>query len=210
MKAFIIVAGIAATIAVCAFAGCKLFAKRSTAATIALEAKPAGKIAIVYFSQSQVQNTALVAQWIQKHVGGELFALEMETPYPEPYGQTLKAAKAGRVAGVHPPLKSIPSLEGFDIVFIGSPIWYGTYAAPVATFFDAEKLAGKVVAPFCTHGGGGAGEFFSDVRKICPGANVLPGLEIRGSNQIERRMGVGVTAHHTENDVVVWLNRIFK
>ena len=27
---------------------------------------------------------------------------------------------------------------------------------------------------------------------------------------IERRLGTGVSAHHTEDDVVEWLNRIFK
>ena len=36
------------------------------------------------------------------------------------------------------------------------------------------------------------------------------GLTIRGSNQVERRLGTGVTTHHTEDDVVKWLNAIFK
>ena len=80
----------------------------------------------------------------------------------------------------------------------------------MATFLDANKLAGKTLAPFCTHGGGGAGNFFADVAKACPNAKVLEGLTIRGSNQVERRLGTGVTTHHTEDDVVAWLNRIFK
>lgn len=210
MKSILIVSVVIAAVLVCAVVGCRMFSKRSTEATIKLEANPVGKIAIVYFSQSQVQNTALVAKWIRKHVGGDLVPLEMVTPYPEPYGETLKAANAERAAGAHPPLKPIPSLDGYDIVFVGSPIWYGTYAAPLMTFFDANKLSGKAVAPFCTHGGGGAGRFFDDVKKSCPEAKVLEGLVIRGSNQIERRLDIGVTSHHTEDDVVEWLNRIFK
>ena len=209
MKTFFIVSCAAAIALFCAVAGCKMFSKRSTGATIALSAKPKGRIAIVYFSQSRVRNTALVAEWIQKHAGGDLVPLEPATPYPEPYGETLKAANAERAAGKHPPLKSVPPLDGYDIVFVGSPIWYGTYAAPLATFFDGEKLAGKTVAPFCTHGGGGAGRFFDDVKKACPGAKVLDALAIRGSNQIERRLDIGVAAHHTEDDVVEWLNAIF-
>ena len=207
--ALIIIAGLA-LLAVCAVVGCKMFANRSTEATIPLSAKPQGKIAIVYYSQSQVQNTALIAKWIQKHVGGDLIPLEMVEPYPEPYGETLKAAGKHRKEDTRPPLKSIPDLTGYDTVFFGSPIWYGTYAPPVATFLDANKLAGKTLAPFCTHGGGGAGKFFSDVAKACPDAKVLDGLSIRGSNQIERRLGTGVTTHHTEDDVVEWLNRILK
>lgn len=210
MKTILIASSVFAAAIVCAITGCRIFSKRSTEATVALSAKPKGRIAIVYFSQSKVQNTALVAKWIQKHAGGDLVPLEPQTPYPEPYGKTLKAANEERAAGVHPPLKAVPPLNGYDIVFIGSPIWYGTYAAPLATFFDGEKLSGKTVAPFCTHGGGGAGRFFEDVRKTCREAKVLDGLSIRGSNQIERRLDIGVAAHHTEDDVVEWLNRIFK
>ena len=210
MKMVLIILGIIAVALACAVVGCTMFSKRSTEATISLAAKPEGKIAIVYFSQSQVQNTALIAKWIQKQVGGDLIPLEMVTPYPEPYGATLKAANAERAAGTHPPLKPIPPLDGYDVVFIGSPIWYGTYAAPMMTFFDSNKLSGKTISPFCTHGGGGAGRFFDDVKKACPEAVVLDGLVIRGSNQIERRLDIGVTSHHTENDVVEWLNRIFK
>lgn len=209
MKAVLIASCIAAAALVCAVAGLRMFSKRSTGATVALAAKPSGRIAIVYFSQSQVQNTALVAKWIQKHAGGDLVPLETATPYPEPYGKTLKAANAERAAGTHPPLKSIPALDGYDIVFIGSPIWYDTYAAPLATFFGVNKLAGKTVVPFCTHGGGGPGSFVKDVKKSCPDAKFLDGLVIRGSNQVERRLGVGVAVHHTEDDVVEWLNRIF-
>ena len=207
--ALIIIAGLA-ILAVCAVVGSKMFANRSTEASLPLTAKPRGKIAIVYYSQSQVQNTALIAKWIQKQVGGDLFPLEMVEPYPEPYWATLKASWKHHKEGARPPLKSIPDLTGHDIVFFGSPIWYGTYAPPVATFLDANKLAGKIIAPYCTHGGGGAGKFFSDVGKACPDAKVLDGLTIRGSNQIERRLGTGVTSHHTEDDVVEWLNRIFK
>jgi len=56
---------------------------------------------------------------------------------------------------------------------------------------------------------GGAPLFERDVKAACPEAKVLPGFTARGSNQIERRLRVGVTAHHTEDDVVRWLNGIF-
>jgi flavodoxin len=210
MKIAFIIVFVVVVVAVCAVAGYVILGKRNTEAKVALTAKPQGKIAIVYYSQSQVQNTALIAKWIQKQVGGDLFQLEMVEPYPEPYVETLKVAGKHHREGTRPALKSIPDLAGYDIVFFGSPIWYGTYAPPAATFLDANKLAGKKIAPYCTHGGGGAGNFFSDVAKACPDAKVLDGLTIRGSNQIERRLGTGVTSHHTEDDVVEWLNRIFK
>ena len=202
--------GIAVVLAVAFVVGCKLFANRSTEATVQLTAKPQGKVAVVYFSQSKVGNTATVAKWIAKHTGGELVAIEPMETYPDAYGDTLKAAQNDMNGGGTRPIKPLPPLDGYNVVFIGSPIWYGTYAPPVAEFFKAHNFAGKTVAPFCTHGGGGAGRFFVDVRKACPQATIKDGLSIRGSNQIERRLGTGVTLHHTEDDVVNWLNAIFK
>ena len=186
-----------------------VLARQSTEATIPLTAKISGKVAVVYYSQSKVCNTATVAQWIAKHTGGTLIELEMAEPYPEPYSETLKAVGKDVDTGTFPALKSMPNLDGYDVVFLGSPIWYGTYALPVGTFLKSNPLSGKVVAPFCTHGGGGAGRFAADIRQVCPGAKVLNGLVIRGSNQIERRIGLGVCVRHTEDDVVAWLNRIF-
>lgn len=210
VKMALTVLAVVAIAVICAVVACRKFSRLPTEATIPLTARPQGKIAIVYYSQSQVRNTALVAEWIQKHVGGDLVPIEMVEPYPDAYFATLKVAYRHRKEGVHPMIKTIPPLDGYDIVFVGSPIWFGTYAPPMATFFDANKLAGKTVAPFCTHGGGGAGKFFDDIRTACPGARTLEGLVIRGSNQIERRLDLGVTSHHTEDDVVRWLNRVFR
>ena len=209
MKMIGIVVGIAAVVAIASVVGCKLFASRSTEATVALTAKMPGKVAVVYYSQSKVGNTATVAKWIAKHTGGELVPIETVEAYPDAYGETLKAAKKDMENGGTRAIKSVPPLDGYDVVFIGSPIWYGTYAPPVAEFFKTHSFAGKTVVPFCTHGGGGEGRYFVDVRKACPEATVKEGLTIRGSNQVERRLGTGVTVHHTEDDVVNWLNAVF-
>ena len=209
MKVLFIIVGIVLVAAIAMVAGCRILASRSTEATVALTAKLPGKVAVVYYSQSKVGNAATVAKWIAKHTGGELVPIEAVEAYPDSYGDTLKAAKRDMENGGTRAIKSVPSLDGYDVVFIGSPIWYGTYAPPVAEFFKTHSFAGKTVVPFCTHGGGGAGRYFVDVRKACPAATVKEGLTIRGSNQVERRLGTGVTVHHTEDDVVNWLNAVF-
>ena len=188
----------------------RLRAGRDTSATVALTAKVPGRVAIVYYSQSKVQNTALVARWIQKHVGGDLIAIETEKPYPEPYFRTLAAAELERRSGTLRPIKPTPDLAAYDVVFLGSPIWYGSCAFPVKQFLKAHPLAGKTVVPFSTHGGGGAPLYARDVKAACPDAKVLSDFTARASNQVERRLKVGVTAHHTEDDVVQWLNGIFE
>ena len=209
MKILLVILGIVVVAAIAVVAGCRILASRSTEATVALTAKLPGKIAVVYYSQSKVGNTATVAKWIAKHTGGELVPIETVEAYPDAYGETLKAAKKDMENGGTRAIKAVPPLDGYDVVFIGSPIWYGTYAPPVAEFFKTHSFTGKTVVSFCTHGGGGAGRYFVDVRKACPAATVKEGLSIRGSNQVERRLGTGVTVHHTEDDVVNWLNAVF-
>ena len=209
MKVLLIILGVVVVAAIAVMAGCRILANRSTEATVGLTARLPGKIAVVYYSQSKVGNTATVAKWIAKHTGGELVQIETVEAYPDAYGETLKAAKKDMENGGTRAIKAVPPLDGYDVVFIGTPIWYGTYAPPVAEFFKTHSFAGKTVVPFCTHGGGGAGRYFVDVRKACPAATVKEGLTIRGSNQVERRLGTGVTVHHTEDDVVNWLNAVF-
>ena len=208
MKTVVIAASIVAILLV-VLAGCRMLSRRRTEATISVTAKLPGKVAIVYFSQSKVQNTALVAKWIQKHIGGELVEVLPVVPYPDAYSNTLKEANRERKEGTPREIQPVALPDDCEVVFIGSPIWYGTFAPPIATFLKRNPLAGKTVVPFCTHGGGGAGHFEQDVKEACPEAKVLPGFAARGSNQIERRLGSGVEAHHTEDDVVIWLNGLF-
>ena len=70
---------------------------------------------------------------------------------------------------------------GYDVVFVGSPCWWGTVAPPVATFLAAYDWSGKTVAPFMTHGGSRMGRSEDDIEKLCPGATLLGGLPVRGS-----------------------------
>jgi len=51
----------------------------------------------------------------------------------------------------------------------------------VAKFLSECDLSGKTVIPFCTHGGGGAGRSFADVKKLCPNSTVLEGLSLKGN-----------------------------
>ena len=209
MKVLFVIFGTVVIVTIAVVVGYRMLASRSTEATVPLTAKLPDRVAVVYYSQSKAGNTATVAKWIAKHTGGELVPIETDEAYPDAYRETLKAAKKDMENGGTRAIRAVPQLGGYDVVFIGSPIWYGTYAPPVAEFFKTHSFSGKTLVPFCTHGGGGAGRYFVDVRKACPAATVKEGLAIHGSNQVERRLGTGVTVHHTEDDVVKWLNVVF-
>ena len=67
------------------------------------------------------------------------------------------------------------SIDGYDTVFVGFPIWW--YVAPtiVNTFLEGLDLKGKAVVPFATSGGSGMGKTNERLSPSCPGAKLVEG-----------------------------------
>lgn len=137
------------------------------------------KVLIVYYSWSG--NTRRVAETIREVVGGDLVELVPEDAYPKSYKETVEQAKREIKAGFKPPLKTkIERIEDYDLVFVGSPNWWGTIAPPVATFLSQHDFSGKIVVPFCTHGGGGKQRVIETIKNMCPKSKILPELAVSG------------------------------
>ncbi len=132
---------------------------------------PNAKILIAYYSYSG--NTRKVAQAIQEKTGGDLFEIKAEGTYPAEYRPMTEQVKKEIAAGFRPKLTtSLADISQYDVVFIGSPIWWGTIAPQVSSFIESYDLSGKTVIPFVTHGGGGKSRSFTDISSQCKGCNV--------------------------------------
>ncbi|MCP1224217.1 flavodoxin [Sebaldella sp. S0638] len=154
------------------------------------------KILIAYYSYSG--NTGEIASFIQKHTEGTLFEIIPVIPYPLGYNETVKLTKLEIKAGIKPELKTkINNVESYDTIFIGSPNWWSTIAPPIASFLSEYDLSGKIIIPFCTHGGGGHGSIFRDIALLCPHSDILNGFEVFGKG------------NSTGSDKILsWLNEI--
>ena len=71
------------------------------------------------------------------------------------------------------------------MIYLGYPNYWGTMPMAVFTFLETYGFAGKIIRPFCTHEGSGLGSSLSDIRRLCPGATVKPGLAVHGSRIAE-------------------------
>ena len=135
------------------------------------------KTLIVYFSQTGT--TEQVALEIQRQVGGDLFKIETVQSYPKDHKQLVDYARKELDAKTRPSLKAqIPNLESYDVVFVGYPIWWYTLPMPLFTFFESHSFDGKIVIPFCTHGGSRLSGTVEVIKKLAPKATVLSGLAI--------------------------------
>ncbi len=138
------------------------------------------KSLIVYYSHSG--NTSKIAEIIHKKVDGDISRIEPINPYPRDYNRVVDQAKKEIKSGYIPDLQlHIDDINSYNKIFIGSPNWWNTIAPPVKSFLLQYDLSGKVVIPFCTHGGGGQGCIFSDIAKKCNNSTIKKGFAIYGN-----------------------------
>lgn len=166
-------------------------------------------ILIVYLSRTN--NTKAIAEFIQRNVGGELVAIELEKPYPENYEVTVQQVVKENETGYLPPLKTkIDSMEKYNIVFLGFPTWGMKMPPPMKSFLHGYNFSGKTIVPFNTNAGYGVGTGFQTVKELCPDSKVLEGFEIKGG--IERDGVYFVIkdekAREAETKVKTWLQKI--
>ena len=145
---------------------------------------------VIYFSHAgdnysvgniKVGNTKIVADYITELTGAAQYDIVTHKYDGMAYTPLTQLAKEEANNGELPPYEgSAPDLSGYDTVFIGGPVWWGTYPQVMFTLFKDINLDGKTVYPFTTHEGSGLANCVSDIKKAFPKANVQKGFSIYG------------------------------
>ena len=149
----------------------------------ALSGAEKSKSVVLYFSWSDSENTRQLAEHIAKNKNAVIERIVPEKAYSRKYAEVLKQGRSELKEKESCPIKPLKNdLKKFDTVFIGTPIWFGTYAPPVRTFLQKNDLSGKKVYFFCTHGKGGPGVFFKDAAKLCPKSVIGKGFNCYGTH----------------------------
>lgn len=126
-------------------------------------------------------NTKIVADYIQELTHADQFEIVCVKDYDMAYKPLCDLAKQEQEDGELPEFKgSIENINQYDTIFIGGPIWWGTWPQVMFTFFSKYDLSGKTLIPFTTHEGSGLGRCVEDLKKAYPKANILPGFSIYG------------------------------
>ena len=129
----------------------------------------------------EVGNTKIVADYISEITGADQYEIVTHKYDGMAYMPLIDLAKKEAADGELPPYEgAAPDLSQYDTVFIGGPVWWGTYPQVMFTLFKDIDLAGKTVIPFTTHEGSGLANCVSDVKKAFPKATVTKGFSIFG------------------------------
>lgn len=154
-------------------------------------------ILVAYFSRTGVNykvgnidegNTALLASMIAETVGGDLFEIVPETPYPDDFDETSKISLQEQQDDARPAYTGdVESWAQYDVVFLGYPIWWGDMPMILYTFLESHDFTGKTVVPFCTHEGSSLAGTVKTIADLCPNATVEAGLAVQGQRVQEEQ-----------------------
>lgn len=147
---------------------------------ISCGSKKAQKVLVLYYSQTN--NTKMVAAEIANRLDADIEQIEAVNPYDGDFQATIERCIQERNEGVTVDIQPVKSdLTKYDVIFIGYPVWFGTYAPPVITFLKNVDLSGKKIVPFCTFGSGGLESSVVSLKKAQPNAEILEGYGVRAA-----------------------------
>ncbi|HEY5978286.1 MAG TPA: flavodoxin [Microlunatus sp.] len=168
-----------------------------------------GRILLAYFSRPgenyyyggrrdlAVGNTQVLAEMIAELINCDVFRIEAAEPYPEAYDATVARNVIEQDSDARPEIVSpLTSVDGYEHVLLGSPIWNVRPPMIMNTFVDGIDLTSTTVHPFVTYAVSGLGSTERVYTEACAGAEIRPGLAVRGEEVAQQR-----------DDVETWLRQ---
>lgn len=142
--------------------------------------KETPKMLVLYYSQTS--NTKMVAEEMAKRLDADMEEIVALQPYDGDFKATIERCLQENEQGILPDIQALKTdLKNYDVIFIGYPVWFGTYAPPVITFLKNTDLSGKKLVPFCTFGSGGLESSAKDLAEAQPKAEILNGYGVRAA-----------------------------
>lgn len=134
-------------------------------------------------------NTEIPAKIIQNLTGADLYSIQTKRYYRSPFMGTSATAWIEETFDMRPELAAKPdSLEKYDVIYVGYPIWWFNAPMAVGTFLESYDLSGKTIIPFCTSEDNGIEVSMDYIRECSKDAKVIDGLRIAGNSADEETL----------------------
>jgi flavodoxin len=126
------------------------------------------------------------------------YRVEPSDPYPFSYDATVARNQREQERDARPALGTPPpSLDEYDVVLLGSPVWNVGTPMIMHTLLEQWDLRGKTILPFVTYAVSGMGRVADEYTALAPDATIGEGLAVRGEE-----------ARDATNDVDTWLQAV--
>jgi flavodoxin len=139
----------------------------------------------------EVGNTEVLARMIAELIDCDVHRIDAADPYPASYDATVARNAREQDDDARPAIANLlASIEPYDAVLLGSPIWNVRPPMIMTTFTEGRDFTGKTVHPFVTYAVSGLGSTERDYTASCRGARIAPGLAVRGQEVAQHRTEV--------------------
>lgn len=159
------------------------------------EPEQENRVLVAYFSATN--NTEGVAEHISDALNADVYEIIPAVPYTSAdlnyNNSSSRATVEMNDPNARPEISGgVDSMEDYDIIFLGYPIWWGQAPRIISTFLESYDFDGKTIVPFCTSASSGIGSSASSLHGLTNGADWLSG----------QRFSAGAS----RNTVVSWIN----
>lgn len=138
---------------------------------------------VAYFSASGV--TKAVAQKLAQAANADLFEIVPQQIYTNAdlnwRDKHSRSSVEMNDRACRPAIAAAPDVSGYDVIFVGFPVWWYREPSIIDTFLESADFTGKTVVPFCTSGGSGLGDAAKNMQALAPGAKVYDGKRFSAS-----------------------------
>ncbi len=118
------------------------------------------RVLVLYFSATGT--TKGVAERIAGLTGADLAEIVPAQPYTSEdlnySDRTTRASAEQNTPDARPEIANEISLDGYDTLYLGYPIWWGQAPRIMSSFVESHDFTGITVIPFCTSGSSDIGQ----------------------------------------------------
>jgi flavodoxin len=134
----------------------------------------------------EVGNTRVVAGMIGERIGCDVYEILAADPYSDDYEEARERNVQEQDADARPEIANpLPSIDDYDTIIIGSPIWNVRPPMIMSTFAESFDFTGKTVLPLVTYAVSGMGGTERVYQEACRGATFGEGLAVQGEQVID-------------------------
>ncbi len=133
---------------------------------------------VIYFSRTG--NTEKIAEYLIELTDADSYVIEAAVPYTdediEYNNDSCRANQEQNDKSVRPEIANpISSINSYDTIFLGYPIWWGQEPRIIDTFLESYDFSEKTVIPFCTSGSSGIETSEKNISELVKIGNQLEG-----------------------------------
>ena len=127
---------------------------------------------VIYFSRTG--HTKPLAEYIKDELNADIYEIEAKVPYTDDdikYYTDCRADREQKDPSARPEIAGeLPNLSGYDVIYLGYPIWHGQAPKIIYTFLESVSISGKTVIPFCTSASSPVGSSSENLHPLAPDA----------------------------------------